>query len=537
MNLTSEKPDRAAGPDGWRSRRETAPSTMAKDDPTFARWLGLVGLMLLTLGSVALVAIAAGTTTRISFVFASLFSIIGVSCLLFHAAVDTDLQVRRIYGILGYLWLAAGILVTVLPLRGEPVGGHFLPYGFMCLVMALLFLLPFARNETEARWRQLVITILGVVGVGLAATGFIGGNVSELFLLGAEHKAPYGLLLVLLGLAYIWAFIGLNGTTSDLGYRAGLGLGAAGALVFLIALGRSALPPLFFAFRWITARPEPYLVPAGLVLMGLGLLYALVSAALCSDNRLVVLFRRELSAFFYSPIAYIVLFSFAVVASFLFLQFAADLNRSGFDAQPFPEPVITGYLLAWFPIFCVVMAVPVLTMRLLSEENRTGSIEVLLTAPVSEVPVVLSKFLASLLFYLLIWLPWGICLIALRLEGGEPFEYRPLLSFYLMLACTGAGFLSMGLFFSSLTRNQIIAAVLTFMGMLVMTVSYFAKQLIERQSPGSAWAPLLTHISYLDLWISSLFGEITPKFYVFHICAAVFWLFLTVKVLESRRWR
>jgi ABC-type transport system involved in multi-copper enzyme maturation permease subunit len=536
-NLTSDKLNRATDPDGWRHQRETAPSVMAKDDPTFARWLGLAGLMLLTLGSVALVAIAVGTTTRISFVFASLFSIVGVSCLLFHAAVDTDLQVRRTYGILGYLWLAAGILVTVLPLRGEPVGAHFLPYGFLCLVMALLFLLPFARNETEDRWRRMVATILGVVGVALAAIGFIGGNISDVFLLGAEHKAPYGLLLVLLGLAYIWAFIGLNSTTSDLGYRAAIGLGAAGILIFLIALGRSALPPLFFSFRWISARPEPYLVPTGLVLMGLGLLYALISAALVSDNRLVVLFRRELSAFFYSPIAYIVLFSFAVVASFLFLQFAADLSRSGFEAQPFPEPVITGYLLAWFPIFCVVMAIPVLTMRLLSEENRTGSIEVLLTAPVSEVPVVLSKFFASLLFYLLIWLPWGICLIALRLEGGEPFEYRPLLSFYLMLACTGAGFLSMGLFFSSLTRNQIIAAVLTFMGMLVMTVSYFAKQLIERQSPGSAWVSLLSHISYLDLWISSLFGEITPKFYVFHLCAVVFWLFLTVKVLESRRWR
>jgi ABC-type transport system involved in multi-copper enzyme maturation permease subunit len=271
--------------------------------------------------------------------------------------------------------------------------------------------------------------------------------------------------------------------------------------------------------------------------MGLGLLYAMVSAGLSSENRLVVLFRRELSAFFYSPIAYIVLFSFAVVSSTLFLQFAADLRRAGMEAQPLFEPVITGYLLAWFPIFCVVMAIPVLTMRSLSEENRTGSIEVLLTAPVGEVPVVLSKFLASLLFYLLIWLPWGICLVALRIEGGEPFEYRPLLSFYLMLACTGAGFLSMGLFFSSLTRNQIIAAVLTFMGMLLMTVSYFAKQLINQGGGTSAWTPLLTHISYLDLWISSLFGEITPKFYVFHLSAAVFWLFLTVKVLESRRWR
>jgi ABC-type uncharacterized transport system permease subunit len=127
--------------------------------------------------------------------------------------------------------------------------------------------------------------------------------------------------------------------------------------------------------------------------------------------------------------------------------------------------------------------------------------------------------------------------VALRVEGGEPFEYRPLLSFYLMVLFTSAGFVSMGLFFSSLTRNQIIAAVLTFMGMLIMTVFFFVQAFIERQNPTSAWLPILKQMSYLDLWISSLQGDITPKYYVFHISAAVFWLFLTVKVLESRRWR
>jgi ABC-type transport system involved in multi-copper enzyme maturation permease subunit len=205
----------------------------------------------------------------------------------------------------------------------------------------------------------------------------------------------------------------------------------------------------------------------------------------------------------------------------------------------FPEPVIKEYLLAFSPVFCLVFAVPALTMRLLSEEHRTGTLEVLFTAPLGETVVVLSKFLAVWVFFMLVWMPWGICLIAFRVEGGQQFEYRPLLIYYLMLACTGAGFLSMGLFFSSLTRNQIVAAILTFMGMLFLTVLYWAKNTLQpQQGEASGWVPLLNHASYLDLWISSLlYAEITPKFYVFHLSAAVFWLFLTIKVLESRRWR
>ena len=254
----TETPESGAPPDSWRHARETAPSVMSKDDPTFARWLGLVGLMLLTLGSVALGAVAFGAGSRVSPVFAILFCVVGLAGLLFHAAIDTEPQIRRIYGMIGYLWLAAGVLVTVLPIHGQPVGAHFLPYGFICMVLSLLFLLPFARNETAPGWRRLVITLLGVAGAIFAAVGFIGGNISEAFLLGGDAKAPYGLFLVLLGLAYCWAFIGLNGPASEIGYRGSLGLGMVGALILLVALARSILPSLFHSFGWIAARPAPY---------------------------------------------------------------------------------------------------------------------------------------------------------------------------------------------------------------------------------------------------------------------------------------
>ncbi len=523
----------------WRPQRETAPSVMRADDPMLARWLGLVGLMLVTLGGVGLLATRWGMGSRISPLWGTLFLIIGLAMLLFHAAVDRDLQVRRTYGVLGYAFLAAALLFAVLPIGERPAGAGFVPFGLPCLTLSLLFLLPFTRNETETSWRGAALAVLGGLGLLMAAIGFIGGNISDVFLLGGDKASqyPYGLLLILAGLGYLWAFLGLQGTRSDLGYRAGLIIGSVGALATVVALGRSVIPPLFRWFGWLHTNPQPYFVPTGLVLTVCGLLYAAFAVGIFSDNRFVVLFRRELSAFFYSPIAYIVLFSFAVMSWVLFALFVFEMDSA--FGQPMVEPIISRYLLAWFPIWCLAVAVPVLTMRLLSEEHRTGTLEVLLTAPLSETAVVLSKFMAALVFFMLIWGPWGLCLIALRVEGGQPFEYRPVLLFYIMQACTGAGFLAMGLFFSSLTRNQIVAAILTFMGMLVLTLPFFAKRVLESSgSAGASWAPLLAHASYIDLWISSLaFGQVTPKFYVFHLSGAFFWLFLTIKVLESRRWR
>src|SRR5262249_15166772 len=156
-----------------------------------------------------------------------------------------------------------------------------------------------------------------------------------------------------------------------------------------IALGRSVLPPLFFALKWMSTRPEPYFVPSGLLMMCLSLLYIALGVGLCSDNRLVVLFRRELSAFFYSPIAYLVILVFAVISSVMFLRFAFTIAVLTERGATIAEPVIGYYLIEWFPVIFVLIAVSLLTMRLLSEEQRTGTLEVLLTAPVGETGVVL----------------------------------------------------------------------------------------------------------------------------------------------------
>src|SRR5262249_27383118 len=158
-------------------------------------------------------------------------------------------------------------------------------------------------------------------------------------------------------------------------------------------------------------------IPSGLALMLISLAYTGLAVGLCSDNRFVVLARRELAAFFYSPIAYIVFFGLTVFAWFMFLQFAASLFPTANPMMPrtlHQEPIVANYVISWFAVICILFVVPVLTMKLFSEEHRTGTLEVVFTAPVSETAVVLSKFLAVFVFFMLAWLPWGLFLISLR---------------------------------------------------------------------------------------------------------------------------
>jgi ABC-type transport system involved in multi-copper enzyme maturation permease subunit len=225
----------------------------------------------------------------------------------------------------------------------------------------------------------------------------------------------------------------------------------------------------------MATRPEPYLIPNGFLLMLLGGLYALVAFTLISDALVLVMARRELSAYFYSPIAYIVLLVSVVVAGLAYVIFLGFIVPRGMNPQPPVEPIVQYYVIAWWPILTVLLTVPLITMGLLSEERRTGTLEVLLTAPVNETPVVVSKFLAALAFFQFICLPWGLYLLALRIQGGEPFDYRPLMSYLIAMTVTGAAFLSMGLFFSSLTRSQIAAAILTCAVLIGWVVIFFLR--------------------------------------------------------------
>lgn len=499
---------------------EQAPSAITEDQESFARTVGLTGLMAVVLGTLILILNAARARLFLDLGnnvgFAGIA--IGLAMMFFHAARDTDQLIRRLYGYVGGIGMAlSGIILSLLPVAisaarsGQTVSTLFFPFGWACFLAGLFFLIPFCRNETEESNRRHGLLALAGLGTALAATGLIGG------LIAGKFAGSYGSVLGLLGLLYLVAFISQLGGADLDGYYAAVAVGAFGVLVFLVALVRSVFP-----------GSEPYFVPAGLLMMALGLAYFLTSIFLISDATLVVLIRRELLAYFCSPIAYILLLISALVAAWNFNIFAFLLARGAF------EPVVLYfYLGTLYGVFMLVFQVPALTMRLIAEEKRTGTYEVLMSAPVSETPVVLSKLIAALFFYMLVWTVWLLFLLDVRVESGSNFEYRPLISFYLALAASGAAFLSMGLFFSCLTRNQIVAAALTFV-MMVVLIALF---LVARDLPEtSTRAIVLNHISFVQLWEEALYGRLHVRDLIIQVSIAVFWTFLSVKVLEARRW-
>src|SRR5262245_20340475 len=383
----TEKKEPALAPPRWHVAREVAPSVTEAERPLLPRAVGALGLLLVTVGGVPLASrfgAARPFFRQLSEILpawlAAMFAVLGLGCLLYHAANDADFQIRRAYMWKGLAWLGLGILLSLLPATGIKMFANagFLPFGLFGLVLGLLFLLAFERNESEVKVRDLVSYAIGGLGAIMAVIGFLVGTLNNEFLL------PTGLLLILLGLFFVWAFVGIRGSADQWGFGASLAMGGIGSLVFLVAFCRS----FFF--------PEPgwYPIANGLLLMGGGLLYAGVAVGVVSDHPFVVLTRRELASIFFSPIAYTLLIGFQLIGFGLFFYWlvgslwSLDPGRGQVYANEVAEPIVKYYFWGFFPVVCSMFVVPVLTMRTLSEEKRTGTIEMLLTAPINEVSVV-----------------------------------------------------------------------------------------------------------------------------------------------------
>jgi ABC-type transport system involved in multi-copper enzyme maturation permease subunit len=348
---------------------------------------------------------------------------------------------------------------------------------------------------------------------------------------------------VFIGFPFLAAFIGMKGADSDTGYRTSRILAYGGLVLFVIALVRSVTPAIARTFM-NNPNLEQYLLPSGFFLMAIGGVYFLLGATLASDNRLLVLMRRELGALLGPSIGWFVLAGMAFMSALSFFYFIGQLVPSerfgpGMGQLVAPEPVIRLYFLQFIPlVFSIILMPPLLTMRLLSEENRTGTLEVLLAAPVTEWQIVLGKFLAVWIFNMLAWSLWAIFPLALWYYAGEPFDYRPLLSFFVGIGAMTAGFLAMGLFFSSVTRNQIVAALLTTVVMVVMTIIVLTMfELMDDPAASPAKREAMGYVSYYHHLMEFVSGRVHLRFVLFHLSLCAFWLFLTTKVLEARKWR
>jgi ABC-2 type transport system permease protein len=178
----------------------------------------------------------------------------------------------------------------------------------------------------------------------------------------------------------------------------------------------------------------------------------------------------------------------------------------------------------------LLLMLPLLTMRLFSEEKKIGTEELLYTSPLSVTQIILGKYLASLVVLLAMLLLTGFLSI-FTFAHGNP-ELVPILCGYLGLFLMGAAFIAVGIFFSSLTENQIVSAILTFGALLLFWVLNWAAY-----SAAGIWKDALNYISFFQHFDDITRGIIDTTDIVYYLSFAFFGLFLTHSVIQSRRWR
>jgi len=233
-----------------------------------------------------------------------------------------------------------------------------------------------------------------------------------------------------------------------------------------------------------------------------------------------VIVKRELNSYFLSPIAYVVLTAFALADGILFALMIG----------PALDPGLAARNAFYIPLWLLVPAVPLVTMRLLSEETGRGTIETLMTTPVTEAEVVLGKFVAALIFAVLMFVPILAQVAYLRFLGE--LDAGPLLAGFLGVVLMAAQFIAIGLFCSALTRIQVASAIVCFALLLGLYFLWF----LGRDSTALVvralryMSPPLHYLDFpkgiVDTRALAYFGITTAAF-----------LFLTVKALELRKWR
>ncbi len=247
--------------------------------------------------------------------------------------------------------------------------------------------------------------------------------------------------------------------------------------------------------------------------------------------------QKELRAYFASPIAYIVIGFFALLFGWFYVGILDWFVRQGMQMGQFgmgPQNVnvnqqmIRPLLLNMTVVFLFLL--PLITMRTYAEEKRSGTIELLLTSPLTDWQIVVGKFLGAMALYAAM-LALTLVHFGLLFAFGNP-EWKPLATAYLGLLLFGGCFISIGLFVSSLTRNQIIAGAATFGVFLLLWVVDWIGQSLG--PTGEAVLKYLSMTGHLDDFVK---GVIDTKHVVYYLSFIAFGLFLTLRSVDTERWR
>jgi ABC-2 type transport system permease protein len=253
-------------------------------------------------------------------------------------------------------------------------------------------------------------------------------------------------------------------------------------------------------------------------------------------KNVLLICRKELKSYFASPIAYAVLALFGLIFGFGFYTATRDFVRFSFQSQMMGggqtmnvnEQIIRPLL--GFASTVALFLIPMITMRLFAEEKRSGTIELLLTSPITDNQIILGKWLGALLLYLCV-LGMSMINIALLFAWGKP-DLKPVLVAYLGLLLQGGCLLAIGTFISTTTRNQIVAGGVTFfVCLLLWLLSWFTA--FDSTVP----AQVVNYLSIVTHFENFGKGVLDSKDVVFYISFIFFALFATSRSMESLRWR
>ncbi|HPR64079.1 MAG TPA: ABC transporter permease subunit [Thermoanaerobaculia bacterium] len=243
---------------------------------------------------------------------------------------------------------------------------------------------------------------------------------------------------------------------------------------------------------------------------------------------MLAVMRKELLTYFSSPLAYVILTAFLFVNGYFFSIIVAYLSQPGVPPGAPLKAFFGGSFFYWLFILLVVSA---LTMRLVSEERRSGTIEFLMTTPISDMEVILGKYFASLLYYIFLWSFTLIYVIIIHTH--TPVELGPVFTGYLGIILHGALFLSAGIFASTFSKNQVVSAIWSF----VILIFLFSVGLLVNLVPTQAWRDAVEYVTLWQQMDDFSKGIVDSRALVYSISLTVLFLFLSAQTLSVRKWR
>ena len=249
-----------------------------------------------------------------------------------------------------------------------------------------------------------------------------------------------------------------------------------------------------------------------------------------------IIWQKELRSYFVSPIAYLLLAMFAVIFGFFFWNIVDYFAATGMESlrrgEMFPMNINEQVIRPLLSNVGVIglFFIPMITMRLFSEEKRSGTIELLVTSPVRDGEIILGKWLAALSLYGVLLLLTALNFVFL-FKYGNP-DWKPLAIGYLGLLLQAGSLLAIGMFISTLTKNQIIAGAATFGVCLLLWVLEWVSGYET-----ATWAQVLSYLSVVTHIGSFSKGLLDSKDAVYYVTLTFLGIFFTARSLESLRWR